>query len=154
MHAPTQARFLIPFLALLLVSGAATARAHQSPPPTTDSQPPAPVQPPPPAQSEPAVNTQLPVNWLYGAYIPKDVPIFALNGPERFKLYIRQTYTTPGIYIKTGFFALHDQVRDPGGMGGWIPGFHETRRLQSGDEYHPELIYLARSRDRRMGTAL
>src|SRR5579864_194136 len=60
----------------------------------------------------PSANTQLPVNWLYGAYVPKDVPLVALNGQERFKLYIRQTYTTPGIYIKTGFFALHDQVRD------------------------------------------
>jgi hypothetical protein len=60
----------------------------------------------------PSVNTQLPVNWLYGAYIPKDAPRVALNGQKRFKLYIRQTYTTPGIYIKTGFFALHDQVRD------------------------------------------
>lgn len=59
-----------------------------------------------------SVNAQLPVNWLYGAYIPKDAPRVALNGQERFKLYIRQTYTTPGIYIKTGFFALHDQVRD------------------------------------------
>jgi len=60
----------------------------------------------------PAVNTQLPVNWLYGAYVPKDVPLVALNGQERFKLYLRQTYTTPGIYIKTGFFAVHDQIRD------------------------------------------
>ncbi|MHB1795592.1 MAG: M48 family metallopeptidase [Acidobacteriaceae bacterium] len=44
MHTPTRARFLIPFLAtLLLVSGAATARALQSPTPTrpasTQSQP-------------------------------------------------------------------------------------------------------------------
>ena len=53
----------------------------------------------------PSVNSQLPVNWLYGAYIPKDAPLVALNGHQRFKLYVRQTYTTPGIYIKTGFFA-------------------------------------------------
>jgi hypothetical protein len=59
----------------------------------------------------PEVNTQLPVNWLFGAYVPKDAPLVALTGRERFKLYIRQTYTTPGIYIKTGFFTLHDQVR-------------------------------------------
>jgi hypothetical protein len=45
----------------------------------------------------PSVNTQLPVNWLYGAYIPKDAPLVALNGEERFKLYVRETYTTPGI---------------------------------------------------------
>ena len=67
------------------------------------------------------VNTQLPVNWLYGAYIPKDVPLVPLNGPERFKLYIRQTYTTPGIYIKTGFFTLHDQVSDS--PPAWEDGF-------------------------------
>jgi hypothetical protein len=74
--------------------------------------------------ASPAVNTQLPVNWLYGAYIPKDVPLVALDGKERFKLYIRQTYTTPGIYIKTGFFALHDQVRDsPQAWGDGFSGF-------------------------------
>lgn len=72
----------------------------------------------------PSVNQQLPVNWLYGAYIPKEAPHVALNGQERFKLYIRQTYTTPGIYIKTGFFALHDQVRDtPEAWGDGFSGF-------------------------------
>jgi hypothetical protein len=106
------------FLACLLAL-AAPARAQQAPPPTqptsTQSKP---VQP------EPAVNTQLPVNWLYGAYIPKDVPLVALNGPERFKLYVRQTYTTPGIYIKTGFFAVHDQVNDtPPAWEDGFPGF-------------------------------
>jgi hypothetical protein len=69
----------------------------------------------------PSVNTQLPVNWLYGAYIPKDAPLVALNGQERFRLYVRQTYTTPGIYIKTGFFAMHDQVRDS--PPAWEDGF-------------------------------
>jgi hypothetical protein len=62
--------------------------------------------------AQPSVNTTLPVNWLYGAYIPKDAPRVALNGKQRFKLYIRQTFTTPGIYIKTGFFAVHDQMAD------------------------------------------
>jgi hypothetical protein len=59
-----------------------------------------------------SVNTTLPVNWIYGAYVPKDVPIVPLTGEERFKLYLRQTYTTPGIYVKTGFFAIHDQVKE------------------------------------------
>jgi hypothetical protein len=72
----------------------------------------------------PTVNTQLPVNWLYGAYIPKNAPIVPLNGRERLKLYIRQTYTTPGIYIKTGFFAVHDQLRDtPPAWGDGFSGF-------------------------------
>ena len=69
----------------------------------------------------PTVNTQLPVNWLYGAYIPKDIPLVPLNGTERFKLYVRQTYTTPGIYIKTGFFTLHDQRNDS--PPAWEDGF-------------------------------
>jgi hypothetical protein len=65
-----------------------------------------------PATPEPSVNTTLPVNWVYGAYIPKDAPIVPLTGKERFKLYLRQTYTTPGIYVKTGVFAIHDQVKE------------------------------------------
>ena len=44
--------------------------------------------------------------------IPKDAPIVPLTGEERFKLYLRQTYTTPGIYVKTGLFAIHDQVKE------------------------------------------
>jgi hypothetical protein len=55
---------------------------------------------------------QINVNWLYGSYVPKDVPLEPLNGRMRFKLYVRQTFTTPGIYFKTTFFALHDQARD------------------------------------------
>jgi hypothetical protein len=70
------------------------------------------AQQPSPTPAQPSVNTTLPVNWLYGAYIPKEAPRVALNSKQRFKLYIRQTFTTPGIYIKTGFFALHDEVKD------------------------------------------
>jgi hypothetical protein len=58
------------------------------------------------------VSTTLPVNWIYGAYIPKDAPMQPLTGDQRFKLYLRQTYTTPGIYVKTGIFALHDQIKE------------------------------------------
>jgi hypothetical protein len=65
------------------------------------------------SQAEPVtIQNQLAVNWLYGAYIPKDAPIVALDNNERYRLFIRQSFTTPGIYIKTGFFAIHDQVRD------------------------------------------
>lgn len=59
-----------------------------------------------------SANTTLPVNWIFGAYIPKDAPLQPLTGHQRFKLYLRQTYTTPGIYVKTGFFAIHDQVNE------------------------------------------
>jgi hypothetical protein len=75
-------------------------------------------------QAEPSINTQLPVNWLYGAYVPKDVPLVALNGQERWKLYVRQSFTTPGIYIKTGFFAVHDQIENsPPEWGDDFSGF-------------------------------
>jgi len=86
---------------------------------------------------EPSVNTQLPVNWLYGAYVPKDVPLVALNGQERFKLYIRQSFTTPGIYIKTVFFASHDQITNsPPEWGDDFSGF--GKRL--GSNYGINLI--------------
>jgi len=52
------------------------------------------------------------VNWLYRAYIPKDVPLRALTPEQRWKLYVRMTYTTPGIYIKTVAFTIRDQVTD------------------------------------------
>jgi hypothetical protein len=65
-----------------------------------------------PAAPVTSVNTTLPVNWIYGAYLPKDAAIQPLTGNERFKLYLRQTYTTPGIYVKTGLFAIHDQAKE------------------------------------------
>lgn len=60
----------------------------------------------------PEVGNQLNVNWLYGPYIPKDVPLRSLTLEQRWKLYVRMTYTTPGIYIKTIAFAIRDQVTD------------------------------------------
>ncbi len=65
-----------------------------------------------PDNPSPQTDKQLNVNWLYGSYVPKDVPLQSLNGHQRVKLYVRQTYVTWGIYVKTTFFALHDQVRD------------------------------------------
>jgi hypothetical protein len=59
-----------------------------------------------PAPSDKQIN----VNWLYGAYVPKTVQLRPLTGDERLKLYVRQTYMTPGIYIKTTLFAVHDQI--------------------------------------------
>ena len=89
--------------------------------------------------ASPSETSQLPVNWLYGAYIPNNAPRVTLNGQQRFKLYIRQTYTTPGIYIKTGFFALHDQVNNtPPEWGDSFSGFakrvgsnHATNVIQN-----------------------
>ncbi len=55
-------------------------------------------------ESQPQIN----VNWFYGSYVPKNVPLVSLDTRMRWKLYLRQTYTTPGIYIKTVLFATHD----------------------------------------------
>jgi len=55
-------------------------------------------------------DNQINVNWLYGSYVPKEVPLEPLNSHRRLKLYVRQTYTGYGIYIKTTLFAIHDQV--------------------------------------------
>jgi hypothetical protein len=68
----------------------------------------------------PTLNETLQVNWLYGAFIPKEAPVQPLSNEERFNLYLRQTYTTTGIYIKTGFFVLHDQGVDA--PPGWERG--------------------------------
>jgi len=55
---------------------------------------------------------QLPVNWLYGAYIPTEAPLEPLSGADRWHLYVRQGFTTPGIYVKTVLFTVSDQARD------------------------------------------
>jgi hypothetical protein len=71
----------------------------------------------------PTVNEPVPVNWLYGAFIPADAPVQPLNNEERFNLYLRQTYTTSGTYIKTGFVLIHDQGVDaPPGWGQGVSG--------------------------------
>jgi hypothetical protein len=78
-----------------------------------------------PSKPAQASNTQINVNWFYGSYIPKDVALVSLSARQRFGLYVRQTYTTPGIYIKTTLFATHDQIADSqpewgSGFGGFV----------------------------------
>ncbi len=91
----------------------------------------------PPATTSPqgsATDKQINVNWFYGSYVPKEVPLQSLDNRQRWQLYIRQTYTTWGIYIKTTLFALHDQARDTNpqwgdGFGGFGKRFG-TRQVQ------------------------
>jgi hypothetical protein len=67
---------------------------------------------------------QINVNWLYGSYVPKDVPLRALTNDERIKLYVRQSFTTPGMYIKTALFSIGDQINDsPPAWGGGFEGY-------------------------------
>lgn len=63
---------------------------------------------PHPVEAKP--NEQLQVNWLYGAYVPKDVRLQSLSNHQRFQLFLRQSFTTPGVYLKTAFFSLSDQA--------------------------------------------
>lgn len=70
------------------------------------------------------------VNWLYGAYVPKDVPLTPLDNHERFRLFIAQTFTTPGIYAKTLFVSGTDQLTEsPSEWGAGSKGF--GKRLAS-----------------------
>jgi hypothetical protein len=61
------------------------------------------------------------VNWLYGAYVPKDVPLRPLDRGGRVKVWVRATFTTYGIYAKTALFSLSDQARNrpPAWGDGW-----------------------------------
>src|ERR1700744_2043784 len=70
--------------------------------------------------SAPALN----VNWLYGAYLPKDVALEPLTGRQRLRLFSAQSFTTPGIYIKTILFSSGDQIHGtPHDWGGGVSGF-------------------------------
>jgi hypothetical protein len=72
----------------------------------------------------------LAVNWIYGAYVPKDGPLLPLTNNQRRTLYFRQTFTSPGIYVKTALFSLGDQMNgSPPEWGGGFAGF--GRRVAS-----------------------
>lgn len=80
--------------------------------------------------SVPDDNNQLRVSWLYGAYVPKDAPLMPMTPINRLKLYERQSFTTPGIYVKSGFLGLLDQARgEPEEWGGGMAGYE--RRVAS-----------------------
>lgn len=63
------------------------------------------------ATANPVEGQEFPVNWLYGAYLPKEAPLGPLSDADRWHLYVRQSFTTPGIYIKTALFTVRDQAR-------------------------------------------
>ncbi len=75
--------------------------------------------------SKPTVQKEeLNVNWLYGAYVPKEAPLIALTPKQRLKLYARQSFTTPGIYLKTALFSVADQAANsPPAWGRGLQGY-------------------------------
>ena len=78
----------------------------------------------PPAAAPPSNVNKPRVNWLYGAYVPRDIPLVTMNTAERGRLFIAQSFVAPGIYIKTGFFAAWDQIHnEPPEWGSGPSGF-------------------------------
>ncbi len=71
------------------------------------------------AQETNSTNPQAPekakalnVNWLYGAYVSKEIPLVTLTGWQRFKLYLAQSFTTPGIYVKSTLLSLSSSLKN------------------------------------------
>jgi len=82
----------------------------------------------------PSDKEALQVNWLYGSFVPKEVPFIPLTPHQRWKLYLRATYTTWGIYVKTVLFTASDQINNsPTEWGRTWEGFGKrlgTRQAQ------------------------
>lgn len=104
-------------VAALLGASCLAQQSTQNPPapaPATNPQAPAP-------QADKNADKQINVSWLYGSYVPKDVPLESLNGNQRVHLWVRSSFTTYGIYFKTALFSLSDQIgNEPAAWGdGW-----------------------------------
>jgi len=77
-----------------------------------------------------AIKRKPQINWLYGSYVPKDVPLTSLSNRERFQLFAAQSFLTPGIYVKTVFLAGTGQLNNsPSEWGDGTEGF--GKRLAS-----------------------
>jgi hypothetical protein len=100
-------------LVMVVALLACSARAQEAPLPQATPTPQA------SPTRKPADRTK--VNWLYGAYVPKDVPLTPLNAHERVQVWVRASFTTYGIYAKTALFSLADQGRNrpPAWGDGW-----------------------------------
>ena len=48
--------------------------------------------------------------WITGVYVARDQPLITLTSKEREAIYLRQTLTTPGAYMKRMFGAVIDQA--------------------------------------------
>jgi hypothetical protein len=73
---------------------------------------------------------ELNVHWLYGPYVPREGILWPLSGYQRRILFFRQTFATPGIYIRSPFLGLVDQAEGtPSEWGGGFAGY--GRRVAS-----------------------
>jgi len=98
-------RWLTPVV-ILLVASHIVAQATLEPIPSAE-------------QSAPQLN----VNWLHGAYVPKDAPLEPLSHEQRFKLYLRQS-SPRRASVKTLLFSVGDQINDsPPAWGSGFGGY-------------------------------
>ena len=68
------------------------------------------------------------VGWLTGPFVGKEGQLVSLTAPERQRMYLEQTLTTPGAYLKRAFIAGIDQARGvpsqwDDGWGGYAERF-------------------------------
>ena len=66
--------------------------------------------------------------WITGVYVGRDQPLITPTGKQRKQIYLRQTLTTPGAYLKRMFGAEIDQARGvpsqwDDGWGGYAERF-------------------------------
>ena len=71
--------------------------------------------------------------WLTGVYVEKGRPIVLLTEDQRRKIYLEQTLTTPGAYMKRMFAAGIDQARGaPPQWDGGLRGYGERFASREG----------------------
>ena len=68
------------------------------------------------------------VGWLTGPFVGKEGQLVSLTAPERQRIYLQQTLTTPGAYLKRAFIVGIDQARGwpsqwDDGWGGYAERF-------------------------------
>jgi len=71
--------------------------------------------------------------WLTGVYVEKGRPLVPMDGQQRLEIYLQQTLTTPGAYLKRMFAAGIDQARgSPSQWGGGWGGYGERFASREG----------------------
>ncbi|HEY2458164.1 MAG TPA: hypothetical protein VGI13_12755, partial [Candidatus Acidoferrum sp.] len=72
----------------------------------------------------PKSNEELQINWLYGAYEPKNFPLHPLTNHQRLQLFLRQSFLPRRAHMKTAFVSLSDQAQDhPSEWGDGFGGY-------------------------------
>ena len=66
----------------------------------------------------------VPRRILLGSAVPRETELRSLNQDERFQLYLKQTYFSPGAYFERAVGAGYDQARGaPSDWGGGMEGY-------------------------------